>query len=57
MLRLNNFTSKSVIVIKLDCANATLKTAAAKVPNPGVVIYLSWLWSVSLFSTSVTFVL
>ena len=41
MLRLNNFTSKSVIVIKLDYANATLKTAAAKVPNPGVVIYLS----------------
>ena len=55
MLRLNNFTSKSVIVIKLACANPTLKTSAAKVSNPGVVIYLSWLWSVSLFSISVTF--
>ena len=41
MLRLNNFASKSVIVIKLACANPTLKTSAAKVSNPGVVIYLS----------------
>ena len=43
MLGLDNLASKSVFVIKLVCANLTLKTSAAKVLNCGVVIYLSQL--------------
>ena len=57
MLRLNNLASKSVFVIKLACANLALKTSAAKVLNSWVIIYLSWLWFLSLFSISVTLVL
>ena len=57
LLRLGNLVSKSVFVIKLACANLALKTLAAKVLNSGVVIYLSWLWLLSLFSISVTVVL
>ena len=34
-----------------------MKTAAAKVLNSGVLIYLSWLWLVSFFSISVFFVI
>ena len=41
MLRLGNLPSKSVFVIKLACANLTLKTLAAKVLNFEVSIYLS----------------
>ena len=41
----------------MACANLALKTSAAKVLNSGVVIYLSWLWLLSLFSISVTLVL
>ena len=44
-------------IIKFACATLTLKTSAAKVLNSGVVIYLSWLWSVSFFSVLVIFVL
>ena len=57
MLRLDNLASKSVFLIKLACANLALKTSLAKVLNSEVVIYLSWLWSLSLFSISVTLVL
>ena len=49
LLRLDSLASKSVFVIKFACANLALKTSAAKVLNSGVVIYLSWLWSVSFF--------
>ena len=55
--RLDTLLSKSVFVTKFACANLALKTSAAKVLNSGVVIYLSWLWSVSFFSISVIFVL
>ena len=54
--RLDSLVSKSVFVTKFACANLALKTSAAKVLNSGVVIYLSWLWSVSFFSISVMFV-
>ena len=47
--------SKSVFVIKFACANFALKTSAAELLSSGVVIYLSWLWSVSFFSNSVIF--
>ena len=57
LLRLDSLASKSVLVIKFACANLALKTLAAKVLNSGVVIYLSWLWSVSFFSSSLIFVL
>ena len=56
LLRLDSLASKSVFVIKFACANLALKTSAAKVLNSGVVIYLSWLWSVSFFSSSLIFV-
>ena len=49
MLRLDSLASKSVFVIKFACANLALKTLAAKVLNSGVVIYLSWLTSVTFF--------
>ena len=57
LLRLDSLASKSVFVIKFACTNLALKTSAAKVLNSGVVIYLSWLWLLSLFSISVTLVL
>ena len=41
----------------MACANLALKTSAANLLNSGVVIYLSSLWSLSLFSISVTLVL
>ena len=47
--------SKSVFVIKFAYVNLELKTSA-KVLNSGVVTYLSWLWSVSFFSSSLIFV-
>ena len=56
LLKLDTQLSKSVFVTKFACTNLTLKTSAAKVINSGVVIYLSWLWSVSLFSILVTLV-
>ena len=57
LLRLDNLASKSVFVIKFACANLALKASAARILNYGVVIYWSWLWSVSFFSISVIFVL
>ena len=49
LLRLDSLASKVVFVIKFACSNLGLKTSAAKVLNSLVVIYLSWLWSVSAF--------
>ena len=49
LLRLDNMASKSVFVIKLTCANLALKTSSAKALNSEVVIYMSWLWLLSLF--------
>ena len=57
LLRFDNLESNSVFVIKFACANLALKTSVAKVLNSGVVVYLSWLWLLSLFSISVTLVL
>ena len=48
---------KFVLVTKFACDNLALKTSAAKVLSSGVVIYLSWLWLLSLFSISVALVL
>ena len=56
LLRLDSLASKSVFVIKFACAILVLKILAAKVLNFEVSIYLSCLWSVSLFSISVIFV-
>ena len=55
--RLDTTLSKSAFVTKSACANLALKASAAKVLNSGVVIYLLWLWSLSLFSISVTLAL
>ena len=41
LLRLDNFASNSVFVIKLACANLALKTSAANLLNSEVSIYLS----------------
>ena len=49
--------SKSVFIPKFARDNFALKTSAAKVLNSGVVIYLSWLWLLSLLSISVILVL
>ena len=57
MLRPDSLTSKSVFVIKLACANLALNKLVAKVLNSEVLIYLSRLWLVSLFSITVTLVL
>ena len=53
LLRLGTLLSKSVFATKFARFNLALKASAAKVLNSGVVIYLSWLWSVSFFSISV----
>ena len=55
LLRPDRLASKPVFVIKLACANLALKTVAAEALNSGVLIYLSWLWSVSFFSSSLMF--
>ena len=57
LFRLYSLASKSVFVTTFTSANLALKASAAKALNSGVVIYLSWLWSVSFFSISVIFVL
>ena len=56
LLRLDNLASKPVFVIKLACANPVLKTSAAKVLNSEAATHLSWLSSVSFFSSSLVFV-
>ena len=40
----------SVFVTKFTCTNLADKFSAASLLNYGVVIYLSWLWSVILFT-------
>ena len=57
LTRLDKVLSKIVFGFKFTPANLALKTSPAKLLNSEVVIYLSWLWSLSLFSISVTFVL
>ena len=47
----------SIFVTKFAFGNLTAKFSAASLLNSGVVIYLSWLWLVILFSVSVIFVL
>ena len=47
LLRLDSLASKSIFVNKFACANLALKISAAR-----VVIYLSWLWSVSFLKQS-----
>ena len=54
-VRLDNSASKSVLVIKL--ASLALNTLTGNLLNSGVVIDLSWLWSVIFFSISVIFAL
>ena len=48
-MRLDSLAKKSVFVIKFWCANLALKTSVESLLNSGVVIYLSWLWSVYFF--------
>ena len=57
LLRLDSLASKPVFVIKFACAILVLNKLVAKLLNFEVPIYLSWLWSLSLFSISVTLVL
>ena len=54
--KLDTVLSKFVFATKFTCFNPALKTAATLL-NSGVVIYLSWLWLLSLFSVSVILVL
>ena len=54
-MKLDSLASESVFVIKFVCTNLALKTSAAKILSSGVVIYLSWLLSVSFFPMSVIF--
>ena len=49
LLRLDSFASKSVFVIKFACTNLAAKFSAVSLLNSGVVIYLSWLSSLSFF--------
>ena len=55
--RLDTVLSKIVFANKFPCANLALKTSATKVLKSGLVIYLSWLWLLSLFSVSEVLVL
>ena len=56
LLKLDSLASKSVFVIKFAYANLAAKFSAANLLNSGVVIYLSCLWAVSFFSSSLIFV-
>ena len=47
--------SKSVFAIKFACANLAAKISAVNLLNSGVVIYLSWLWSMTFFPISLIF--
>ena len=57
LLRFDGLESKSVFVIKFACATLSLKISAVNLLNSWVSTYLSWLWSVSLFSISASLVL
>ena len=48
--RLDTVLSKFVFATKFARAGLSLKTSAAKLLNSELVIYLSWLWLLSLFS-------
>ena len=61
-----SFSSKSVVltkfallllVAKFACANLAANVSAVNLFNSVVVIYLSWLWSVTLFSISLIFMI
>ena len=51
-----SLVSKSVLVTKFAHANLVSETFAVNLLNSQVAIYLSSLWSVSFFSSSVIFV-
>ena len=55
LLKLVSLVSNSVLSAKFACANLAVKTIADKLLSSGVVIYFSWLWSVSFFSISIIF--
>ena len=56
-LRLFSLSSKSVFVTKLTCFYLAAKFSAVSLLNSGVVIYLPWSWSVSVFSMSLILLL
>ena len=56
LLRLVSLVSKSVFAIRFTCTDLAAKISAVNVLNYGVVIYLSWLWSVRIFSILLIFV-
>ena len=56
LLRSDSLLSKSVFFTKFSCTSLALTASVADLLNSVVVIYLSWLWSVSFFSLSVIFV-
>ena len=45
------------MVAKFACADLAAKFFGVSLTNSGVVIYLSWLWSVNFFSISLIFML
>ena len=47
----------SILVAKFACVHLAAKFPANSLLNSGVVIYLSWSWSVIFFSISIIFVL
>ena len=57
LLRFIGFLSKSDFVTKFACGNLDAKFSTVTLLNSGVVMYLSWLWSVIFFLISLIFVL
>ena len=55
LLRLFSLSWKSVFVIKFACFNLAGTSSAVSLLNSGVVIYLSWLWSLIFFSMLLNF--
>ena len=53
LLRHDSLATKPVFAITSACSNLALKPSVAKLLNSGVVIYLSWLSSVSFFLISI----
>ena len=56
LLRVDSLALKSVFVMKFTCAYLAAKCSVVSLLNSGVVIYLSWLWSVIFFSILLNFV-
>ena len=54
--RLASALSKFAFATKFACAILALKISVANLSNPRVVIYLPWLWLLSLLSISLTLV-